>query len=321
LPNNRSMLPNVFITQAIPSKPLARLSKFAEIVISPQDGPVSREALEKGVAEARGLVSMLTDRIDAALLDKAPQLKIVANYAVGTNNIDLAACRARGIAVTNTPDVLTEATADLAMGLILDVARGITSGDKAMRRGEFKAWGPLYRLGTEVSGKTLGLVGFGRIGQALATRARAFRMRVLYTQRRVLEGHPEASYLGLEELLRLSNFVSLHCPLTEATRHLIGARELGWFKPGAILINTARGPVVDEAALVQALREGKLAGAGLDVFEREPDFEPELATMDQVVMPPHLGSATRETRDAMAELVVDNLIAVFKGENPSQQVL
>jgi glyoxylate reductase len=264
---------------------------------------------------------MLTDPIDLPLLKLAPQLKIVANYAVGTNNIDLKACKELGIQASNTPDVLTEATAELAMGLLLDVARGISSGDRATRRGEFTGWGPLYRLGTELSGKTLGIVGYGRIGQAMAVRARAFGLKITYHQRRELPGLRDASYVPLERLIRESDFISLHCPLTPETKHLIGGRELGMMKPTAYLINTARGPVVDEAALVQALREGKIMGAGLDVFEREPLLEPGLAELENVVIPPHLGSATRETRAAMAIRAVDNILAALKGERPKDALL
>ena len=304
--------PKVFVTRAIPEEGLSLLRPSCDVEVAPQDAPISRAALEAGVAGADALISMLTDPIDAALLSLAPRLKIVANYAVGTNNIDIPSCLARGVAVTNTPDVLTEATADLAMGLLLDVARGISSGDRATRRGEFKGWGPLYRLGTEVSGKTLGLVGYGRIGQAMAARAAGFRMRLLYTQRRPVEGVGPA-YVDLDTLLRESDFISLHCPLTDATRHLIGERELALMKAGAYLINTARGPVVDEAALVRALKSGHLAGAGLDVFEREPLLAEGLAELEQVVIPPHLGSATRETRASMAIRAVENVLAVLGG--------
>lgn len=315
------MNPRVFVTRAIPEPGLERLRAFAQVEVAPQDAPISREALEKGVQGASALIAMLTDRIDAPLLDLAPGLKVVANYAVGTNNIDIPACQARKITVTNTPDVLTEATADLAMGLLIDVARGISSGDRLTRRGEFAGWGPLYRLGTEVSGKTLGLVGFGRIGQAMAQRAAGFRMKLLYNQRHEMPGSGPARFVDLDTLLKESDFVSLHCPLTESTRHLIGSRELGLMKPGAYLVNTSRGPVLDEKALVKALREGKLAGAALDVFEREPELEEGLAKLEQVVIPPHLGSATRETREAMAFLAVDNVLAVLKGLKAKYEVL
>ncbi len=314
-------MPKVFVTRRIPEEGLSLLRASAQVEVAPQDAPISRQDLEAGVKDADALLCMLTDKVDLALLESAPRLKVVANYAVGTNNIDLAAAKGRQVAVTNTPDVLTEATADLAMGLLLDVARGITSGDKATRRGEFSGWAPLYRLGTEVSGKTLGLVGMGRIGQAMAARALGFRMRLLYTQRHPLpEGTLSATYTDLPTLLAQSDFVSLHCPLTPETRHLLGAKQLASMKPGSFLINTARGPVVDEKALVQALREGKLAGAGLDVFEREPELEPGLADLDQVVIPPHLGSATKETRDAMAIRAANNILAVLQGNNPKDQV-
>lgn len=315
-------MPKVFVTRRIPEPGLELLRRHAEVQVFPEDAPISRPALEAGLQGAGALLCMLTDKVDASLLDLAPSLKVVANYAVGTNNIDLAAAKARGIAVTNTPDVLTESTADLAWGLILDVARGISSGDRATRAGEFKGWAPLYRLGTEVSGKTLGLVGMGRIGQAVAERAKGFRMRVLYHQRKPLPSSlTQASYVDLDTLLHESDFLSLHCPLTPETHHLIGLRQFSRMKPGAFLINTARGPVVDEKALVQVLREGKLAGAGLDVFEGEPELEAGLAELGNVVLSPHLGSATKETREAMAIRAAENILSVFRNEEPRDRIL
>jgi glyoxylate reductase len=251
------------------------------------------------------LLCLLTDRIDAEFLARAPQLRIVANLAVGTDNIDLAAARARGIAVSNTPDVLTDATADLAFALLLAAARRLPWADRYVRGGGFTGWRPDLGLGLDVTGRTLGIVGFGRIGRAVAERARGFRMDVIW--------HGRTSGVPLDELLAQSDFVSLHAPLTNETRHMIGARELRLMRPHAVLVNTARGPLVDEAALVRALREGWIAGAGLDVFEREPALAPGLADLPQVVLAPHVGSATPATRDRMGEVAAENVIAALSG--------
>jgi glyoxylate reductase len=255
---------------------------------------------------AAALLCLLTDRIDAVLLDSVPGLKIVANMAVGTDNVDLEAARARGIAVSNTPDVLTDATADLAMALLLAAARGLVFGDRIVRSGSFTGWRPDLGVGLDVAGATLGIVGAGRIGRALAERATGFRMNVLLRGR---SGSP-----SLDELLEQSDFVSLHCPLTEDTRHLIGETELRRMKTTAVLINTARGPIVDEAALVRALRAGWIHAAALDVFEREPALEPGLAELGNVTLAPHVGSATVQTRDRMAEVAASNVVACLAGD-------
>jgi glyoxylate reductase len=259
--------------------------------------------LELGGVDA--LLCLLTDRIDARVLEAADRLRIVANMAAGTDNVDLAAAGRLGVAVTNTPDVLSEATADMAFALLLAVARRLVEGDRWVRAGRFQGWSPDLLLGLDVHGRTLGIVGSGRIGRAMARRAEGFGMRVLARGRR--EGPP------LEELLERADFVSLHVPLTAETRHLIGARELRRMQPHAVLVNTARGPVVDEAALVRALREGWIAGAGLDVYEREPALEPGLAELEYVVLAPHVGSATHGTRARMAEIAADNVIACLAG--------
>jgi glyoxylate reductase len=266
--------------------------------------------LEVGVGslEVEGcdaLLCLLTDRIDAEFLARAPQLRIVANMAVGTDNIDLAAARARGVAVSNTPDVLTDATADLAFALLLAAARRLAWADRYVRGGGFVGWRPDLGIGLDVTGRTLGIVGYGRIGRAVAERAGGFRMEVIW--------HGRNSGVSLDELLERSDFVSLHVPLTEQTRHLIGERELRRMRPPALLVNTARGPIVDEVALVRALREGWIAGAGLDVFEREPALTPGLADLPQVVLAPHLGSATTATRDRMAEVAARNIVAALSG--------
>jgi glyoxylate reductase len=258
------------------------------------------------------LLCLLTDRIDAAFLAAAPALRVVANMAVGTDNIDHAAARARGVIVTNTPDVLTDATADLAFALLLAAARRLPWSDRFVRGGGFRGWHPELGLGLDVTGRTLGIVGYGRIGRAVAERAAGFRMRVLWC------GRDGGTPLG--ELLAQSDFVSLHAPLRPDTRHLIGERELRRMQPHAVLINTARGPLVDEAALVRALREGWIAGAGLDVFEREPALTPGLADLPQVVLAPHIGSATPGTRNKMAEIAARNILAALRGEAPPNRV-
>jgi glyoxylate reductase len=316
--------PVIFVTRAIPQVGLDALAHLGDLRVASQDAPIDRAALEAGIADATALVSMLTDPIDAALLERAPHLKVVANFAAGTNNIDLEACRQRGIIVTNTPDVLAQATAELALGLILDLCRGLTVGDQVLRAGGFPGWGPLYRLGRGLQGQTLGLVGFGSIGQELAKMVQVLGVRVLYYQRHRLSPEREAAlaacYCPLDELLSQSDIVSLHCPLTPETRHLLNAERLSRMKPGSILINTARGPVVDEAALVLALRQGPLAGAGLDVYEHEPQVHPGLLELSNVLLLPHLGSATVQAREAMADLVVQNVAAVLAGKVPPTTV-
>ncbi len=257
-------------------------------------------------AEVDALLCLLTDRIDAAFLAAAPGLRIVANMAVGTDNVDLAAAARLGIAVSNTPDVLTDATADLAFALLLAAARRLAWADRYVRAGGFVGWNPELGIGLDVTGRTLGIVGAGRIGRAVAERARGFRMEVLL--------HSRSSGPPLAELLERSDFVSLHVPLTEETRHLIGAPELRRMKRTAVLVNTARGPIVDEAALVDALREGRIAAAGLDVFEREPALAPGLRDLSQVVLAPHVGSATVATRVRMAEVAALNIVAALRGE-------
>jgi len=266
-------------------------------------------ALEVGSLTAAGadaLLCLLTDRIDSRFLEGARHLRIVANMAVGTDNVDLAAAARLGIPISNTPDVLTDATADLAFALLLAAARRLAWADRFVRGGGFVGWSPDVGIGLDVTGRTLGIVGAGRIGRAVAERARGFRMEVLF--------HSRSGGVSLGELLARSDFVSLHVPLSATTRHLIGARELAAMKRTAVLVNTARGPIVDEAALVHALRSGEIAAAGLDVFEREPALAPGLADLPQVVLAPHVGSATIATRDRMAEVAARNVIAALRGE-------
>ncbi len=265
------------------------------------------------VSDVDALLCLLTDRIDAELLGTSSRLKIVANMAVGTDNIDLAAARANDVLVSNTPDVLTDATADLAWALMLAAARRLAWGDRLVRSGGFTGWEPLMGLGMDVTERTLGVVGAGRIGRAVAERAAGFRMQVLTCRRD--SGTP------LDELLDRSDFVSLHVPLTDATRHLIGAEELARMRPHAVLVNTARGPIVDERALVEALRSGEIGAAGLDVFEHEPALAPGLAQLTNVVLAPHVGSATIATRNRMAEIAASNVVAVLRGNPAPNPVL
>jgi glyoxylate reductase len=295
-----------------------------EVEAHAEDRPMERQQLLSRIGDRDGLLCMITDAVDEELLGRAPRLKMIANMGVGYNHIDIAAATRRGIPVSNTPGVLTDATADLAFTLILAVARRVVEGDRRVREGKFKLWAPFLFLGREVSGKTLGIVGFGRIGRAVARRAAGFGMRVLYHNRSRLtpaeERESPAEYADLNTLLAQADFVSLHVPLSGETRHLIGAAELSRMKPTAYLINTARGPVVDEVALLATLQRGMIAGAGLDVYENEPALTPGLADLPNVVLLPHVGSATLETRTAMAAMAARNLIAGLDGQRPPNLV-
>jgi len=310
----------IAVTRRVPQPALDRLSAAAAVWVSPHDRPLSAPELHEAIAGVDAVMTLLHDRVDDAFLDAAgPQLRCVSNVAVGYDNIDVDACTRRGVQVTNTPGVLTEATADIAMGLILAATRRFGEGERLLRAQEPWAWHMFFMLGTSLQGKTLGVVGLGEIGQATARRARAFGMEIVYSGRRRIAAEVEAElggarYLALEELLATADVVSLHCPLSEATRHLIDADALARMRPEAYLVNTARGPIVDEAALVDALRDGSIRGAGLDVFEEEPKVHPGLLELDNVVLIPHLGSATIETRTAMAELAARNALAVAAGE-------
>lgn len=315
---------SVFVTRKLPGPGLDRLREFCEVSIFPADRNITKEELLQVIPQQDAVITMLADPVDADVIAAGSKLKAIANYAVGFNNIDIAAATRRGVAVLNTPDVLSEATADLAWALLLAAARRVVEADGFVRSGRFTGWSPELLLGVEVYGKTLGVVGAGRIGQAVARRAAGFGMRILYYNRRRLpkavEQELHLTYADLATVLQEADFISLHCPLTPDTRHLIGAAELRLMKPTAVLINTSRGPVVDEAALVAALKEGRIFGAGLDVFEQEPALHPELAGLPNVVLAPHIGSAATETRQRMVDLVVSGVLAVLRGSRPSNLV-
>ncbi len=319
------MRPRIVVTRPIPAPALELLDACGELWVSRDDRPLSVPELHGAIAGADAVVTLLHDRVDETFLDVAgPGLRIVANVAVGVDNVDVEACRARGVVATNTPGVLTDATADLALALILMSTRRLGEAERLVRRGERWSWSMTFHLGRGVQGKTLGIVGLGQIGTATARRGRAIGMEIAYTARRrvppELEQELGARYTSLEELLRVSDVVSLHCPLTPETHHLIDGPALRSMKPSAFLVNTTRGPVVDEGALVQALRDGTIAGAGLDVYEHEPEVHAGLLDLEQAVLLPHLGSATVETREAMALLAAENVAAVLRGAPPPTPV-
>jgi glyoxylate reductase len=312
-------VPRVVVTRALPEPALASLRESgADVWVSPEDRALAPDELHAAIRGADAAVTMLHDTVDAAFLDAAgDRLRVIANVAVGYDNVDVDAARSRGVAVTNTPGVLTDATADLAIALLLAVTRRLGEAERLIRSGEPWAWSIDFMLGRGLRGKTLGIVGYGDIGRAVAARARAFGLEVVYTQR---SRGDEPGQVELGELLARSHVVSLHCPLTPETRHLIDADALAAMRDDAYLINTARGPVVDEPALAAALRDGVIAGAGLDVFEHEPEVLPDLLGLENVVLIPHLGSATVETRTAMAELAAANVVAVLAGDDPPTPV-
>jgi glyoxylate reductase len=317
LPSDPAGMARVFASSTLPGDAIERIRKEHDVVVGDERVGVRGEVFLREAASFAAIVSLFNDRIDAALLDLVPQLRVVANFAVGYDNIDVAACRARGVVVTNTPGVLSEATADLAFGLLIAAARRIAEGDRIVRRGAFRGLTPSFLLGVPVHGATLGIIGLGRIGQAMARRARGFGMRVLYTGRRQalpdVERALGAAFVPLDDLFAQADFVSLHCPLTPETVHLVNASRLSQMKPGAVLVNTTRGACVDEAALADALARGPLGAAGLDVYEREPNVHPGLLELENVVLAPHIGSADRPTRQAMARIAADNVLAVLGG--------
>lgn len=313
----------VYVTRALQNSVMRALGNICEYDVNPEERLATHEELINAVKNYAAIITMLNDPIDAELIAQAgPDLKLIANYGVGFNNIDVKAANEKGIYVTNTPDVLTDATADTAFTLMFACARRVIEGDNIVRTGTF-AWAPKYMLGYDVTGRTVGIIGAGRIGANFGIKAaRGFNMKVLYYSRRE-SIHLEsvgAQRVGLEELLERSDFVSLHVPLTPQTHHLIGANELAKMKPDAILINTSRGPVVDEKALADALAKKVIAGAGLDVYEHEPDVEPALKTLQNVVLLPHIGTATFGTRKEMGFMVIRNIEAVFAGKEPPQMV-
>ncbi|MFP4548427.1 MAG: 2-hydroxyacid dehydrogenase [Fidelibacterota bacterium] len=315
----------VLMTRKILPQGIERLRNFTdELIINESSNNMGRPELLEKVRGVDAIASLLSDKIDKEVMEAAgPQLKIIANYAVGYNNIDVDEATKRGIMVTNTPDVLTDATADLAWALIMTLSRRIIEADQYCREGKFTGWSPDLMLGMELSGKTIGILGAGRIGQATGRRARAFGMNIIYCSRHdkfKFEVETKATRVGLEDLLKDADIVSIHLPLVEGTYHLLDEHELGLMKKSAFLINTGRGPIVNEQALVNSLQAGKIAGAGLDVYEAEPDIHWELIKMKNTVLLPHIGSATTETRRKMSEMVADNIIAALSGKKPKNLV-
>jgi glyoxylate reductase len=309
------MSASILVTRTLPSSVLAKLREIGTVDLYTGEGAIPPEELRARVVDKQALVCLLTERIDRAVIDAAPGLKVVANVAVGHNNIDVLYARERGIVVTNTPDVLTESVADFTWAMILAITRRLAEGERLARSGKWKGWSLDLLLGAELRGKQLGLVGLGRIARAVAVRAPAFGMRVAYTSHRVAE-LPAGEAMSLDRLLVTSDVVSLHVPLTPQTTHLIDRKALARMKRSAYLVNTSRGPVVDEAALAWALQHHLLAGAALDVYEHEPAIHPDLLQLDNVLLVPHLGSATTETRTAMADLAAENVRAVLAGRPP-----
>jgi glyoxylate reductase len=318
----------IYITRAVPSATTDLLTQAlsgARLEVNPHERNLNREELIQNAAGCDALVCTLADSLDASVIeDLGPQLKVIATYAVGYNNIDLVAARNRGIAVCNTPDVLTEATSEVAVGLMLACARRFIEGDRLTREGLFTGWAPLLHRGHGVYGRRVGIIGAGRIGRRVAqTMKHGFDCEILYYSRTDhvdWENELDARFVELGTLMEESDFVSVHCPLTETTRHLLDGPMLARMKPTGFLINTARGPVVDEAALVQALRERRIAGAGFDVYENEPALAPGLSELGNVVLLPHIGSATMETRDRMGRMCAEAVIAVLTGKEPAHRV-
>lgn len=317
----------VVLTRKLPDTVETRLRELFDAELNLTDRPFDREALKAAVARAEVLVPTITDRIDADILAQAgPQLKMIANFGAGVDHIDVAEAVGRGLIITNTPGVLTEDTADMTLGLILAAARRIVEGADLVRRGEFEGWSPTWMTGRRIWGKRLGIVGMGRIGQAVARRARAFGLSIHYHNRKPvsprIEEELSATYWdSLDQMLARMDFVSVNCPHTPATYHLLNARRLALLQPHAILVNTARGEVIDEAALAEMLKSGKLAGAGLDVYEREPAIHPDLIGLPNAVLLPHMGSATVESRVDMGERVILNIKTLADGHRPPDRVI
>ena len=319
--------PKVIVTRKLPDSIETRMAELFDVTLNLSDKPLDKEALKKAVASADVLVPTVTDTIDAEVIEAAgKKLKLIANFGAGVNHIDVAAAQEKGIAVTNTPGVLTEDTADLAMALILSVPRRLFEGEKILRSGEWTGWTPTFLMGRRIQGKRLGIIGMGRIGSAIARRAKAFNMAVHYHKRKRLPGEVEreleATYWDdLDEMLSRMDFVSINCPLTEETHHLLDRARLKKLQPHAVIINTARGEIIDEESLADLIEVGRIAGAGLDVFEQEPEINPKLLELDNVVLLPHMGSATIEARMAMGEKVLINIRAFVDGHRPPDRVL
>ena len=317
------VLMKVFVTRKIPEPGLEILRKEFEMEVNPYDRVLLKEEIIKGLKGKDGLLCLLTDPIDADVVSSEPKLKMISSYAVGYNNIDVNAATRRGIPVSNTPGVLTDATSDMAWALLFSVARRIVEADKFTRAGKFKGWAPMLMHGQDVTNKTLGVVGAGRIGTAFALKSKGFNMNVLYVDEKkneTLEKEVNAKKVTFDELLKKSDFISLHVPLISSTHHLVGEKELKMMKKNAVLINTSRGPVVDEQALVFALKEKQIFGAGLDVYEHEPKITEELKKLDNVILQPHSASATIESRTKMAIMAAENMVAGLKGEIPTNCV-
>jgi lactate dehydrogenase-like 2-hydroxyacid dehydrogenase len=309
----------IFVTRKIPELGLDLLRKHHEITVNPHDRVLSKKEIIQGLKGKDGLLCLLTDVIDKEVIESEPNLKMIANYAVGYNNIDIKTANKHKIPVSNTPDVLTDTTAEMAWALLFSVARRIVEADKFTRQGKFKGWAPMLMHGQDVTGKTLGVIGTGRIGVAFALKSKGFKMNVLYydqVRNKQLEEELSAKKVELNQLLEESDFVSLHVPLLPSTHHLIGEKQLKMMKKTAILINTSRGPVIDEQALVKALKNNWIFGAGLDVYEHEPEINKELFKLENVVLQPHSASATTETRTKMASMAAENMILGLKGEVP-----
>jgi len=314
----------IYLTREIPDIGIKKLNDFCDnLQVNRKNRNLEYKELHEMAADADAILTMLADKVGAEFLNSCEKLKVVANYAVGYNNIDIATAIKNNIVVTNTPDVLTATTADLAWALIMTITRRIVESDSFTRQGRFKGWAPELLCGSDVYGKTLGIIGAGRIGQATAKRADGFDMNLLYYNRsakKEFESKTGAKRVDLEELLKKTDIISLHVPLTDDTRYLIDEPELKMMKKNSYLINTARGPVVNETALAKALKNGQIAGAALDVFENEPEVHPELIDLKNVVLTPHIGSATQKTRNKMAEMAAQSIIAVLSGEKPENIV-
>jgi glyoxylate reductase len=316
--------PRVLVAAELAGLHVERLRASCDVHVATRATGIEHDELLARISDVDALIALVSTRVDRELLARAPRLRVVSNHAVGVDNVDLAACRERGIVVTNTPGVLTEATADLAFALILDAARRVTEGDRIVRAGAWKGWSPTFLLGRPVFGATLGVIGFGRIGRAVARRARGFSMRVLYASRTRapadVEAELGATHVSVDELVAEADVLSLHAPLTPETRGLLSRERLARTKPGAIVVNTARGPLLDEKALAELLHAGHLGGAGLDVYVGEPAIDPALLAAPRVVLAPHLGSGDVPTREAMAQLACDAVLDVLAGREPRHRV-